>query len=58
MDFLRDEYDAWFGTDRPKTRVLPRVIQKLQMAPQKLVRHDEWLHRVLDMPRYAVARRH
>ena len=55
MDFLRDECDTWFGIDRPKTRVLPRVIQKLQMAPQKLVRHDEWLHRVLGMPRYAVA---
>ncbi len=61
MDFLREECDAWFGTDRPKTRVLPRVIQKLQMAPQKLVRHEEWLHQVLGMPRYTVAagaRRH
>ncbi len=55
MDYLREECDAWFGTDRSKTRVLPRVIQKLQMAPQKLVRHDEWLHRVLGMPRYPVA---
>jgi tryptophan halogenase len=52
MDFLRDECDMWFGKDRPQSRVLRRVIEKLQQAPAKLPPHDIWLHRVLGMPRF------
>jgi tryptophan halogenase len=53
MDFLREECDAWYGKDRPKPKVLKRVIDKLQMAPRKLPPHDVWLQRVLGMNRYA-----
>jgi tryptophan halogenase len=55
MDFLRDECDAWYGQNRPKPRVLKRVIDKLQLAPTKLPPHDIWLQRVLGMPRYAAS---
>jgi len=52
MDFLGDECREWYGVDRPPTRVLKRVIDKLRQAPEKLPPHDVWLQRVLGMSRY------
>jgi tryptophan halogenase len=52
MDFLRAECDAWYGTERPASRVPGYVTDKLQMAPRKLPPHELWLQRVLGMPDY------
>lgn len=52
MDFLRDECDAWFGTDRPKTRLFQHVLNTLQAAKQQLPPHDQWLIHALGMPNY------
>lgn len=56
MDFLLEECDAWFGPDRPKPRVLRRVLNKIQQAPSKLPPHHLWLQRALGMPAYPSAR--
>ena len=53
MDFLDAECDAWFGTQRPKPRVLRKVLEVLGAAPHKLPLHDVWLQRVLGMQDYA-----
>ena len=52
MDFLADECDAWFGTDRPPPRVVRNVLDKLAKARSKLPVHHIWLQRVLGMPDY------
>lgn len=52
MDFLRKECDEWFGIDRPATQVPKNIIDKLQLAPQKLSPHDVWLQRVAGMKEY------
>ncbi|RUO70722.1 tryptophan halogenase family protein [Pseudidiomarina salinarum] len=52
MDFLREESARWFGTDRPPTQVHPAIIQRLQLARQKLPPHALWLQRALGMPEY------
>jgi len=43
MDFLREECDAWFGTNRPGSSVAPLVAQRLSAAPGTLSPHDVWL---------------
>ena len=53
MDFLRDECDEWFGTNRPATRVIKGIQDKVQLAQQKLPPHALWLQRVTGMPDYA-----
>lgn len=52
MDFLRDECDQWFGTDRPKTRLFQQVLNTVQAAKQQLPPHDQWLVHVLGMNNY------
>jgi tryptophan halogenase len=52
MDFLRAECDRWYGTVRPPTQVPPRILSRLQAAPQKLPPHDLWLQRILGMRPY------
>jgi tryptophan halogenase len=52
MDFLRDECDAWFGKDRPATRVPAGIARRLQMAANRLPSHEEWLKSVAGMPAY------
>ena len=52
MDFLSAECDQWFGTDRPASQVPKRILDRLQVAPNKLPPHDVWLKRVAGMPDY------
>ncbi len=52
MDFLKDECDQWFGTDRPASQVPRGIVERLQAAPHKLPPHDVWLKRVVGMPDY------
>ena len=52
MDFLSAECDQWFGTNRPASQVPVRILNRLQVAPQKLTPHDVWLQRVTGMPDY------
>ena len=52
MDFLKDECDQWFGTNRPASQVPKRIADRLKIAPQKLPPHDLWLKRVIGMPDY------
>lgn len=52
MDFLRDECDQWFGTDRAATQVPKNILDKLRLAPQKLTPHDVWLKQVGGMRDY------
>lgn len=49
MDFLREECDAWFGSERPATQVPPLITSRAQGAPLKLPKHDAWLQKVLGM---------
>jgi tryptophan halogenase len=49
MDFLNDECDEWFGKTRPPSQVPPGIMRRLQMATQKLPRHDQWLKQVVGM---------
>jgi tryptophan halogenase len=52
MDFLDAECDEWFGTQRPNSSVARHVIERLNMAPQKLPPHDVWLRQFCSMPDY------
>jgi len=52
MDFLREECDRWFGTNRPASRVIKGIQDKVDLARQKLPPHDLWLKRVAGMPDY------
>ncbi|MDX1536123.1 tryptophan halogenase family protein [Arsukibacterium sp.] len=57
MGFLEEECQQRFGPDLPPTGVHPAIIQRLQMARQKLPPHAIWLNRVLAMPEYPTAYR-
>ncbi|WP_405223289.1 tryptophan halogenase family protein [Lentisalinibacter sediminis] len=52
MDFLRAECDHWYGTTRPRARVLKPVAQRIAKAKATLPSHEEWLQRVCGMPDY------
>ena len=52
MNFLKNECDQWFGTNRPASQVPPRILDRLSAAPYKLPPHDQWLQRVVGMPAY------
>jgi tryptophan 7-halogenase len=56
MDFLRDECDAWYGRQRPRPKVLRRVLDKIRQAPSKLPPHHLWLQRALGMQGFPSAR--
>jgi tryptophan halogenase len=49
MDFLKEECDQWFGKNRPPSQVPYTIARRLQMAPQKLPHHDQWLKHVVGM---------
>jgi tryptophan halogenase len=49
MDFLREECDRWYGTDRPPSKVLEPVAQRVAMARGELPTHEEWLRQVCGM---------
>jgi tryptophan halogenase len=55
LDFLREECARWYGEQRPPSRVVRTVAERLAAAPQKLPPHDMWLQRMTGMPRYAAA---
>ena len=52
MDFLREECDAWYGSNRPPSQIPPAIAERLRVAPQKLAPHDVWLQRVIGMGEY------
>ena len=52
MDFLRDECDRWYGKDRPASKILQPVAERIQVARERLPKHDAWLQRVCGMPDY------
>ncbi len=57
MDFLRDECDRWYGTDRPPSQPLAQITQRLKMAQSQLPKQADWLQQVCGMPRYPVTPR-
>lgn len=57
MGFLEQECLQRYGPERPATGVHPAIIQRLQMARQKLPPHAIWLNKVLGMPPYPTAYR-
>jgi len=52
MEFLSEECDEWYGSDRPPSGLYAEVLNTLKQAPRKLPPHDVWLQRVLGMPDY------
>jgi tryptophan halogenase len=52
MDFLNKECDDWYGQQRPNPGVLRHVVERLNLARQKLPPHDVWLKQVCGMPDY------
>ncbi|WP_052749148.1 tryptophan halogenase family protein [Arsukibacterium ikkense] len=57
MDFLAEECEQRYGTNRPATGVHPAIMQRLQIARQKLPPHAIWLNRALGMAEYPMAYR-
>ncbi|SNY43489.1 tryptophan halogenase [Arsukibacterium tuosuense] len=57
MGFLEQECQQRYGPELAPSGVHPAIIQRLQMARQKLPPHAIWLNRVLDMPQYPTAYR-
>jgi tryptophan halogenase len=55
MDFLRAECRERFGPDLPRTPVQRRILERLQMAPGKLPKHDAWLQAAVGMARYPIS---
>ncbi len=52
MDFLADECEQWFGTERPDTVVPQHIAARVAQAPRKLPTHAGWLQKVTGMPTY------
>jgi tryptophan 7-halogenase len=52
MGFLNEECDAWYGIDRPDPGVLRHVLERVNVAQQKLPPHAIWLQRVVGMSDY------
>ena len=57
MDFLRDECDRWYGSNRPPSVPLDAIAQRLRLAEARLPAHAEWLQRVAGMADYPVGDR-
>ncbi|MBT1061979.1 tryptophan 7-halogenase [Bowmanella sp. Y26] len=55
MGFLEQECNEWFGHNRPPATIPPAILQRLQMARNKLPPHAVWLQRILGMPVYPAA---
>jgi tryptophan halogenase len=56
MEFLNDECDEWFGTERPDSLVAKNVVDRLKTAPSKLPSHAQWLQHFCGMPDYDTQR--
>jgi tryptophan halogenase len=54
MDFLRDECDQWFGSNRPASRAQPNIARRVHMASQMLPTHEAWLKHVTGMENFPV----
>jgi len=52
MEFMLEEVEAEFGTERPPAQVHPQVIQRLQAANSKLPPHHIWLKQIVGMNEY------
>ncbi|MFC3092663.1 tryptophan 7-halogenase [Alteromonas sediminis] len=52
MDFLKQESEQWFGTNRPPTEINPIILQRLQAAKQNLPPHAYWLQQKVGMQQY------
>ena len=52
MEFLSEECDQRYGTNRPPMQIHPAIIQRLQAAKAKLPPHAQWLKQVVGMPDY------
>jgi tryptophan halogenase len=52
MDAMREQSDAWYGKDRPRTAVMRNIIERLKVVQQKLPPHDEWLRKMAGMKDY------
>lgn len=55
MNFISEEQNKRYGDNRPPLQVHPYIIQRLQMAKQKLPPHHIWLQRVVGMQQYPTA---
>ncbi|WP_246128513.1 tryptophan halogenase family protein [Pleionea sediminis] len=55
MHFLKDKCDEWYGINRPALSVHPYILQRLQMANQKLPPHEFWLQNIAGMKQYKMA---
>ena len=49
MDFRGPEFEP-LGDKRPKSTVVPFVLEAIRAAPQQLPPHHIWLHKALGMP--------
>jgi tryptophan halogenase len=52
LDFLRDECDRWYGSDRPPSRVAAPIQARVAAAPERLAPHAAWLQQAAGMPRW------
>tara|TARA_B100001059_G_C17839457_1_gene591008 strand:+ start:6661 stop:8268 length:1608 start_codon:yes stop_codon:yes gene_type:complete len=53
MDFLRDECERWFGSNRPPPAVNRQVLDAMEKAQKHLPPHDIWLRKVVNMGDYS-----
>lgn len=56
MEFLAEESEEWFGSERSASRVPKYIIDRLTEAPRTLPPHDVWLQNVAKMPKFRAAR--
>jgi len=52
MNWLEAESAAWFGEERPATRIRARLLETLKLAQQQLPPHDAWLKQWAGMHPY------
>lgn len=55
MHFNSEKYNELYGENRSALQVHPYILQRLQMARQKLPPHEIWLQRVLGMQQHSGA---
>ena len=53
MDFLREECESWFGSNRPPPAVNRQVLDAMEKAQKHLPPHDIWLRKVVNMGEYS-----
>jgi len=52
MDFLRDESEQWYGTNRPRPGVIKSVLDAINTVPSKHPPHHIWLQQMAGMADY------